>query len=63
MDTRIQNQDEVHKFFELVGSNNLKNIMRYKEFLKTGVVPSYKETGRLIKIYRENNKEQLEFVG
>ena len=63
LDTRIQNQDDVHKFFELVGSNNLKNIMRYKEFLKTGVVPSYKETGRLIKIYRENNKEQLEFVG
>jgi len=36
---RIQNQEEIKKFFELVGSSNPKNVVRYKYFLRTGFIP------------------------
>lgn len=36
---RIQNQKEVHKFFNLVGSSNPKNIIRYKHFIRKGYIP------------------------
>jgi len=36
---RIQNQDEVLKFFQIVGSSNPKNIARYNIFIKTGEIP------------------------
>ncbi|PIN92273.1 hypothetical protein COU61_01500 [Candidatus Pacearchaeota archaeon CG10_big_fil_rev_8_21_14_0_10_35_13] len=53
--TRIQNQKEIHKFFNVVGSANPKNILRYKYFLKRGEIPLkdkiYKEICR-IKIIR-----------
>ena len=35
---RIQDQKEVHRFFEEIGSSNPKNIIRYKEFIKTGQI-------------------------
>lgn len=40
---RIQNQDEVRKFFRLVGSSNPKNIVKFKFFLKNASVPANKE--------------------
>ena len=36
---RIQNQEEVHKFFKLIGSSNPKNIVRYNYFIKEGFIP------------------------
>lgn len=36
---RVQNQEEIHKFFRLVGSSNPKNIIRYDHFLKEGQIP------------------------
>ena len=51
LDLRIQNQDEVHRFFKIVGSKNLRNIIRYKAFKKNGLVPKRKETVKLIKKY------------
>lgn len=48
INVRIQNRDEVKKFFQLVGSANPKNIVRYEEFLKSGIVPKYGEVAKLI---------------
>ena len=53
LNIRIQNQEEVHKFFKIVGSSNLKNIIRYKEFLKSGCVPKRKETIELMEGFNE----------
>lgn len=36
---RIQNQEEIHKFFKLVGSSNPKNIIRYNHFIKERHIP------------------------
>lgn len=36
---RVQNQEEVLKFFQIVGSSNPKNIVRYNYFVKTGEIP------------------------
>ncbi len=36
---RIQNQDEIKRFFSVIGSANPKNIVRYKYFIKTGEIP------------------------
>lgn len=40
---RIQNQDEILRFFRLIGSSNPKNIIRYKHFLKNGIIPRKEE--------------------
>lgn len=39
VNVRIQNQLEVLRFFQLVGSANPKNIVRYNYFIKTGEIP------------------------
>ncbi len=39
VNVRIQNQKEVLRFFQLVGSANPKNIVRYNYFIKTGEIP------------------------
>ena len=57
--TRIQNQEEVNKFFEIVGSNNLKNVIRYYEFKKHGRVPNQKETIALIGEYKDLNLTKI----
>lgn len=36
---RIQDQEEVKRFFSVVGSFNPKNIIRYRHFIKTGKIP------------------------
>ena len=36
---RIQNQNEIKKFFSVVGSANPKNIIRYNYFIQTGEIP------------------------
>ena len=36
---RIQNQEEIKRFFSVVGSSNPKNIVRYRYFIKTGEIP------------------------
>ena len=54
LNTRIQNQEEIHMFFKIVGSNNLKNIIRYYEFKKNGRVPTQKEVISLINKYKDS---------
>src|SRR3989338_8799162 len=54
---RIQNQNELHSFFKLIGSSNPKNIERYKYFIKNGDIPSKKELKGAI----TNLKESLPF--
>lgn len=39
VNVRIQNQAEVLRFFQLIGSANPKNIIRYTYFIKTGEIP------------------------
>jgi len=39
VNVRIQNQNEINRFFKLVGSSNPKNIIRYKHFIKSGEIP------------------------
>lgn len=52
-DIRIQNQNEINKFFRLVGSSNPKNIVRYIHFIKEGHIP-----------LKENlNKEIINYKG
>lgn len=36
---RIQNQEEVLRFFQLIGSANPKNIIRFNYFIQTGGIP------------------------
>ena len=42
-DIRVQDQEEVLRFFRLVGSSNPKNIVKFKYFVKRGYVPSNKD--------------------
>lgn len=39
INVRIQDQEEVKRFFSLVGSSNPKNIIRFQEFLNSGEIP------------------------
>jgi len=41
-DVRLQNQEEVSRFFMLVGSSNPNNIIRYKHFIYEGCIPPSK---------------------
>lgn len=50
---RIQNQNEVHSFFKLIGSSNPKNIERYKYFIKKGYIPPKKELKGVITSFKE----------
>lgn len=36
---RIQRQEEVHRFFHLIGSSNPKNIVRYRHLVEKGCIP------------------------
>ena len=49
---RIQNQDEIHKFFREIGSANPKNIVRYKSFLNKQYVPNTKEIKYKVKNFK-----------
>lgn len=40
---RIQTQEEIKEYIEIVGSSNKKNIIRFDTYIKTGVVPSKNE--------------------
>ncbi len=48
---RIQNQEEVIRFFSLVGSSNPKNIIKFKYFVEKGFVPANKDILREIAEY------------
>lgn len=39
LNVRIQNQEDLSKFFKLIGSSNPKNIVRYLHFLESGEIP------------------------
>lgn len=56
---RVQDQNDVHRFFKIIGSSNLKNIIRYKEFVKTGTVPKRDKVINLMK--KHTNKINLPF--
>ncbi len=58
LDLRIQNQNEVHAFFQVVGSSNPKNILKYNIFTKEGYVPLSKEIESLLPHFK---KEMLPF--
>jgi len=60
LNTRIQNQEEVHRFFKIVGSNNLKNVIRYYEFKEKGIVPNQKQVLLLIKKYKDLNLTKIQ---
>lgn len=40
---RIQKQEEIHKFFQIINPSNPKHILRYEIFLKTKKVPNIKD--------------------
>lgn len=52
LNIRIQNQNDIHRFFGIVGSSNIKNIIRYREFIKTQVVPNKDKVIRLMRDYK-----------
>lgn len=52
LNIRIQEQSEVHKFFKIVGSSNIKNIIRYREFVKNGKVPRRNDVIKLTNKYK-----------
>ena len=54
LNIRIQNQEDIHKFFRIVGSSNIKNIIRYREFMRTGTVPRRLEVIKLMKNFNVN---------
>ncbi|MBU2634651.1 MAG: hypothetical protein KJ674_05430 [Nanoarchaeota archaeon] len=51
---RIQNQNEVKRFFNLIGSSNPKNIIRYKHFIKEGKIPLKEDIKIEIKKFNES---------
>ncbi|MBU2640052.1 MAG: hypothetical protein KKG75_05115 [Nanoarchaeota archaeon] len=51
LNIRIQDQKEVHYFFKIVGSSNIKNIIRYKRFLSEGIVPKRDKVIELMESY------------
>ncbi len=58
---RIQYQDDIHRFFRLVGSSNPKNIVKYKLFLKYGLVPRKKQVSYQINNFSDNLPFKLQF--
>jgi len=48
----IYGEKQIKDFFELIGSSNQRNILKYQSFIKKGVVPTSHE---LEKFIRENN--------
>jgi len=51
INSRIQDQKEVKKFFRLVGSANPKNIIRYKTFIKSDFIPKKEEMEKEVSNY------------
>jgi len=49
---RIQNQDEVNKFFRLIGSSNPKNILRFQEFISNRAIPLKEELNERVLKYQ-----------
>lgn len=52
---QIYGRDKLARYFSIVGSSNPRNIIRYMNFLQTGITPSAIETERLL-------KEQMEKI-
>lgn len=44
----LYRREQIHRFFEEVGSHNPKHFMKYETWISTGVVPSNKEILRLL---------------
>ena len=53
LNIRIQDQEDVHRFFRLIGSSNPKNIVRYKEFLDRGFIPKKDKIDLLVKKFND----------
>ena len=51
---RVQNQKEIKRFFELIGSSNPKNIVRYEHFIKYGYIPLKEELKNQIINFKGN---------
>lgn len=45
----IYEKSQIDKFFKEIGSNNTRNLERYKKFKETGVVPLQRELAKLIR--------------
>lgn len=50
----LYRRDQIHQFFEKVGSHNPKHFVKYKIWRSTGIVPSNKEISRLLTAYGFN---------
>ena len=48
---KLYRRDQIHQFFEEVGSHNPKHLVKYETWRSTGVVPSNEEIIRLLKAY------------
>ena len=51
INTRIQNQEDVKKFFEFIGSSNPKNIIRYQIFTNGQDIPLKEELSKSVLRY------------